>query len=670
METYNNRLCATYDDLVGIMSVRAVQCSAQRGKIEQVRRACKDTPALFAVDSLPMKYQTEIYRRNPDMKERAESKQFVDTIEPDGAAINFYETYRLPDGRCLPPEKVAEYSNNAAILNGYRTVLERANSQRKRQSRPSINKTIFWKQAAASLGHLADRYPNTLPENARRLQEKFNLYLRGGYETLVTGRYGLKNAAKVSSDEQESVIVRLLSDYRNFNDEEVARMYNFMAGKLGWKEVTGAAVGVWRSKTELITAAGRLGASNFHNVKAMQNRRYKPTAPLLFWTMDGWDVELYYQATQTDKKGHKVTTYSNRLCMVLVLDPCEMYPIGYAVGTHENPELIKAALRDAANHTAQLFGQRYRCNQLQSDHYAFKALSPLYSVMSDKVTPARVKNAKSKIVEPFFNHLNMTYFRNNKNWSGFGITSDKFKQPNSDALNFHRHEFPDAEGCIRQICGYMELDRAKKREAYLAHFADLAEERKLPLTEEQYLLNFGNDTGFRNAIEGRGLCPTIEGVKRVYDTFDMNFRKYQHVRWAVKYDPQNLDRVLAVSEDGMHRFMLEDKYTQPMALADRKEGDAEQLARVNDFNKQLQAHVIDSLAIASTTCQKLIDGNSALDHTLVKAILCDSNGQHKDRRNDRRALAAAINTVEVKPVQAAPSTEVGFDEETNIYDLL
>jgi len=290
--------------------------------------------------------------------------------------------------------------------------------------------------------------------------------------------------------------------------------------------------------------------------------------------------------------------------------------------------------------------------------------------LSDKVTPARVKNAKSKIIEPFFNHLNNKYFRYAGNWSGFGITSDKFKQPNSDALNIHRHEFPDAEGCIRQICGFMECDRAAKREAYLAHFADLAEERKLPLTEEQYLLNFGNDTGFRNAIEGRGLCPTIEGVKRVYDTFDMNFRKYQHVRWAVKYDPRNLDRVLAVSEDGMHRFMLEDKYTQPMALADRKEGDAEQLARVNDFNKQLQAHVIDSLAIASTTCQKLIDGNSALDQTLVKAILCDSNGQHKDRRNDRRALAAAINTVEVKPVQAAPSTEVGFDEETNIYDLL
>ena len=35
--------------------------------------------------------------------------------------------------------------------------------------------------------------------------------------------------------------------------------------------------------------------------------------------------------------------------------------------------------------------------------------------------------------------------------------------------------------------------------------------------------------------------------------------------------------------------MLEEKYVQPMALADRKPGDAEQLQRVRDFNKELEA---------------------------------------------------------------------------------
>ncbi len=48
--------------------------------------------------------------------------------------------------------------------------------------------------------------------------------------------------------------------------------------------------------------------------------------------------------------------------------------------------------------------------------------------------------------------------------------------------------------------------------------------------------------------------------------------KFRDVRWAVKYDPDNLDHVLAVNEDGSLRFMLERKHVQPMALADRREG--------------------------------------------------------------------------------------------------
>ena len=65
MEVYNNRLCATYDDFAGIISYDAIQKSVQRGRIEQVRRACNGMEALFAVDSLPVKYKNEVYRRYP-----------------------------------------------------------------------------------------------------------------------------------------------------------------------------------------------------------------------------------------------------------------------------------------------------------------------------------------------------------------------------------------------------------------------------------------------------------------------------------------------------------------------------------------------------------------------------------------------------------------------------
>ena len=40
-----------------------------------------------------------------------------------------------------------------------------------------------------------------------------------------------------------------------------------------------------------------------------------------------------------------------------------------------------------------------------------------------------------------------------------------------------------------------------------------------------YLLNFGAETGFKNVLEGCGLRPTILGMKRDYDCFDLTFRR-------------------------------------------------------------------------------------------------------------------------------------------------
>ena len=45
------------------------------------------------------------------------------------------------------------------------------------------------------------------------------------------------------------------------------------------------------------------------------------------------------------------------------------------------------------------------------------------------------------------------------------------------------------------------------------------------------------------------------------------------------FDPADKTKVMAANGDGSLRFLLEEKYIQPMALRDRKEGDAEELAR-------------------------------------------------------------------------------------------
>lgn len=666
MELYNGKYCGTYEDFAGIMTAKAIQHRVQRGQIEQARRACIGTPALFVVDSLPTKERVEVYRRYPDLKAQAESREFIDSITPDGVAAQFYADYKIDDVRGLDYGKQVEYTNNASILAAFRSVIERADSRRASVSKPRLRRSDFWRRASQALPRIADKFPHSLPENPRRLQEKFNEFYRGGqpnYEILVSGKFQNANASSIRTDEQRSIIIRLMSDHRNLDNEQIAMLYNIIAEKMEWSTITASALKTWRKRYDLETAAGRLGAKEFYNQRAMQVKRSAPTAPLYMWSLDGWDAELYYQKTTT-RRGKTVTTYSNRLTVVVVLDVFNKYPIGYAVGEQECAALITEALRNAANHTRELFGERYRALQIQSDHYAMKAMTPIYGVSGDKVTPARVGNAKAKPIERYFLTLNKKYCQLCPNWSGFGITSNKNLQPNADALNLLRKQFPNEEECRAQIAWIIERERAAKRDKFVAAWGGVPADRRLPMTDEQYLLTFGAETGCKNALEGSGLNIRLLGAERSYDCFDVNFRKYAHIRWNVKYDPERPERVLAVNEDGSLKFLLEEKFVQPMALADRKEGDAEELDRVRRFNRQqLEPHVVGTLAEANERVDELFSRNPALNNTLTRALICDSQGQHKDRRNEKRLAGANIEDVEAQDI--TPIT----GRKTSTFDL-
>lgn len=431
-------------------------------------------------------------------------------------------------------------------------------------------------------------------------------------------------------------MIYIMANKNNLDSVKVADYYNKVAKQMGWKPITPRTAGEWLKKRDLVTAAGRRGATNFRNERAMQVKRSRPSAAFLMWSLDGWDVELLYQTVKTDAQGRHITTYSNRLAVEVVLDPCCNYPIGYAIGTHETPELIAAALRNAALHSKELTGQMLRANQLQCDHYAIKAMTPLYKVMSGKLTPARVKNAKAKPVEAYFNYLNREYCQRCNNWSGFGITTDPKKQPNSEALNLVRHSFPDFEGVKEQIGAMIATERQRKHAEFMGYIEKLPAERTLPLSKENYLLYYGSTTGNTNAICGGGLRPTLLGVKREYDTFDISFREHAGEKWTVLFDPDDMGEVLAVNESGTLRYMLQEKYVQPMALADRREGDAEQLQKVFDYNDRLEQYVTDQLADSSKRVEQLIQDNPQLGNVLTRFCLVDSRGQHKLPREQKR----------------------------------
>ncbi len=640
MEYYKDTLCISHAELTPeIMSVSNLKYHVASGRIQQVRRACYGTPALYAVESLPDKHRAEVKRRYVDPEAQAKARAFIDTIVIDQTAATYYEAVSIEGARGLSDEKRMLYTNSASILNACRArLMEAAAEQRKVGRSRRVKMSDFWAAVATHLPRVADIYPHSLPENPRVLQRKYNDYFKGGephYEVLISGKFRNKNAAKVATPEQVAWILKLLSAHTNLDCQEIADYYNVAAKEYDWKPITRYVALEWGVKYGWAVDAGRYGAKEFMNSFAMQVKRYAPTAPMLYWTLDGWTVELYYKKRTEGKRGGR-TTYCNRMTVVVVLDPFNKYPIGYAIGTQESPELIKAALRNAVNHTAELYGKRLRPVQIQSDNYQIKVMLPTYGI-AEYVTPAQVGNAKAKVIEPYFKRLNHKYAKKCAgNWSGYGITSRKESQPNLEWLNAHKGQIPEEAEVRGQIEWIIESERSLKREEYVAGFRKITPDNLLPMTTESYLLNFGMETGYKNTLEGCGLNIRLLGERHTYDSFDLEFRKYAHLRWNVKYDPDNMQEVLAVSDEGDIRFLLEEKYVQPMALADRRPGDAEELQRVRDFNNDLKRMVIEHDAQATEIARESLLRHPDLENPYITGVLTDSRGQNKDRKSQYR----------------------------------
>ena len=663
MQRVNGVLCATKDELIAssIVSDSNLEKLVSRKVLQIVVRGCRGRQAQYAVDTLPEKYKAEVYKRF-DIPPMDRVKSLLEQlIRPLPEAVSYYHSYRLADGRCLPSDKIAQYTAEAQILEAVSAYKQEHYSKRGKAGRHPMGKGELYGWLADMIQALPqEEYPHKLPKS--RLQEKHEAYQRDGYESLIHKGYQNQNASKTGGDEQSALLLMLLGQKNNLSNSQVARLYNETARRLGWEELTASAVGKIAKTNHLLIDAGRKGQTEYRARVHTAIRRTKPTRAMSYWVHDGWTVELYYQQTTTDKRGTTKTVYDCRLVVVVILDASCSYPIGYAIGERECPQLIAQALRNAAHHTKELFGVMCHPREMQYDHYQLGALSPLYKAMSNKLSPARAKNARAKLIEPYFSRLNKTYCQLLPNWSGYGVSSKSGKGTNKDALNALRHNTPTRAEVEGQIHTIIAQERALKYEEYMSLFdgdvTDIQLERSL------YLEYWGETSGRFIGQSIYGLATTIYGEQLYYESFEQGFKAQAHQRWQVYYDPSDLTSVLAVSEDGQYKYLLERKHLQPMAVEDQRPEDLQHLERVRTHQRKIEDWVDEKwremlpkaleVTKGDTVAQRLLEGSPVPfrkkkraidDDTTVDVepfgrdedpLIADSLGQCKDNRYDRK----------------------------------
>ena len=613
--------------------------------------------SLIEFDSLSVEWRDRITVKFGKPVEQIKESWFAKHYLADKEAFNYYVAYRYGDrnDKKLTLELVEKYTYNASVLNTVIAVKTNRKAYAKALGGVSFN---IWESLSKDVNAFRD-VAHSLPTKPDTLRHKVTRYKKESYDALISGKLKLKNAQKVKEKEQFALLEELINKHTNLDNVFIADTYNLVASRMSWDAITAGTVANFKDQRKLETFAGRKGKKGLKTKMLMQHKRFAPTSAMKYWTLDGWDVELLYQKKTINKDGHNVTTYHNRVTMVVVLDPSHKYPIGYAIGDRETPTLIKTAIQNAVIHTKELFGSYLQPHELQSDNYQIKNLRPYYEKASPNFNPAGVGNSQAKVIEPWFNYLNTKRCRIYDNWSGFNTNTGSVNQPNAEVMNKLKKNFPTREELENQITYIMNQERQSKVGEYVQSFANTAQEFRHIMSEETFLLNLGHKTEL-NTLRGEGLRVTINKEYRWFDSFDINFRKHSTEKWTVNYLEADLNKSIAVSKDGSYRFPVLEKYVGGMALADITEEDEVQRKKIGDFNKETTTYIKENAIERAEIVENLFAMNPHLNDTTAKLLITDSLGQHKiHKRKESKAVKSGkkkIVTIEAKEVKKQEKT--------------
>lgn len=640
IERYNGHVGISGAWLSGIFGYDNVAKYQQRGTIRSLRRGGNGRTALIDWQSMGTKMKAKVIDAlgcDPAQMSRESLLRSIllkrEQLLLDTQAYEYYSQVTGKDGHYLKPEKVTELWNGAKILDAIGELLEE-----KRRAAEMGRLKMSVKREFEALANEIDQqlveWPNSLPTSGDRLRKKFNEYQLHGYEVLVHGLTGKESNHKARPVEVNAVIEALVASGAKLNDAQVAKVAETLGVKIDRRRVQEI-----RKQNETMLAASREGKRTYANSIAMQVDRERPNMPMKMWSLDGWTAELYYQ--DRDARG---VNYWHRLVVEMVVDVMNDYPIGYAIGEQEDAALITAALQNAVHHTREVLGGYYAPWQIQSDHYALKAMTPKYGALAKFVTPASVGNAKAKPVERYFAYLESEYLWALVNNGGHNITAKTLA--NDEWLNTHKYQFPDREGVEQQIGKIIEIERSRKiaavREAWQQ--GDSATHRELNM--EGYLLAFG-ETGKGNMLTPNGLKLVRGGVEYKFDCFDIEMREHRGERWTLRYDLGDMNQALAVSEDGTLRYMVEQKTKVPMALVDYKEEDWKALAEYRHYNAQLTERVTKHVCQVQEAAREYVT-REQLESPMSALLLTDRKGQHKtNKRQAQRQLVEDVAFEEI-----------------------
>jgi hypothetical protein len=528
---------------------------------------------LVQFDALKPEYKLQIMQRynTADLYQYHRDNGFKAHLKPDGQAYLFFSRYTYDGGKFLMSGYVDAYMVAAQVMNAL------------------VNDKKLLDDAVAYINQNNIK----LPREKRPLQAKLRLYKEEGYQCIVSKKFGNKCAEKAKD---MALLTQLAGRPNNYDHALIAYDYNRLAVANGLPALSETRVHqlVNSSTIKAKITGKRHGNNAWRNDFDLIVSRKRPSAPLLMTVHDGFDWELYYQKRIKDSKGNMVTRHHFRKNVVVVVDAFNDYPLGFAIGDSETGDLIKLALKNATQHVYELTGGYYLQHEIKCDNFA-KGSQEFFSRIATHVSPSKVGNARDKVVESWFKRFNDKYTIRHANYSGKNADALKKSQPNRDFLDKHKSQFPDEQGVCEQIIADINQQRADKLAAWMEGWNNCPDNLKRSITRAEYLELFATGETKRE-LTNLGLQIQVRGDKYLYMLLESDFVNSIGVQLTVKYDPTDMDTVLAIDEVNRKKWLVAMKEMMPMARMDQREGDRTALNKYLEFKDAREKEIIEANA--------------------------------------------------------------------------
>ncbi len=527
-----------------IMSKHNYDYYQKTKKIQVVRRGCKGTPALVSFDSLPEIFKIDVVDLLGDPTSQVKTVQFSNYLLRDDKTVQFFNDYSyLKDGHYLPlPEKSRElYINQACIFNACRVIDENLQIRRKVLGN---TKTKIWERFAEITSELPKHtWENKLPNNARRFKNKYQKYIKEGFESLIHGQFGNNSSEKLCESAQLWCLQRWADPIDKCATlKQLLNEYNAVAPSNGWKPILSDGTlknYLYRENVKEMWWGFRYGELKSKEKFMYQHKTLMPSMRDSLWYSDGTKHNYYY----LNDEG-KIKT----LNVYMVMDAYSEVFLGYHISETENYEAqygaYKMALQTAGHKPYQIkFDNQGGHKKLEVGNFLPK--------LTRLATNSAPYNGKSKTIESAFGRFQQEYMKKDWFFTGQNVDTKSIESKvNMEFILANKDKLPNREGIEKALQKRLaEWHNAKHHKSEISRM-QMYYASSNPQTPEVALWDmidiFWIEREKAVTVTPFGISYTDKKVKYDYMVYDEN--NLPDIEWlaqhidkkvVIKYDPDD-----------------------------------------------------------------------------------------------------------------------------------